>query len=114
MITRQDYMNGQNLHRAYYGQFVNDQVKREVLQFIGLPALLASTDEHLNDIPMKKWDALGGFAFGFQGVMIMKPSTIEPVDINLIREAGEGVSASTMVCIYKEAAKQIIEESTNI
>jgi hypothetical protein len=40
--------------------------------------------------------------------MIMRPTNIEPVDYQLIKEAGEGVSASTMVCIYKEAARQII------
>jgi hypothetical protein len=100
-----------NLHRKYYGQFVNDQVKTEVLRFIGKTALLKSKDEYLNDIPLKKWDALGGFAFSpTTGVMLMKPTYIDPVDIKLIREAAEGVSSSTLVCIYKEAARQIIEE----
>jgi hypothetical protein len=112
MITHEQYMkrndSGFGSHRAYYSQFVNEQVKNEVLRFIGKEALLTSTDEHLNDIPLRKWDALGGFAFK-GSEMIRRPTSIEPVDINLLREAGEGVSAATMVCIYKEAARQIIE-----
>lgn len=110
MLTRNDYMkDSSNLHRAYYGQFVNEQVKNAVLQFIGKDALLKSKDEHLNDIPLKKWDALGGFAFSnTTGEMLHKPATIEPVEIAKLREAGEGVSSATLVCIYKEAARQIM------
>ena len=114
IITRQDYMkDSSNMHRKYYGQFVNENVKRTLLFTISKAELLSSKDEHLNDISMRKWDALGGFAFR-GSEMIMKPTSIEPVDIKLIREAGEGVSASTMVCIYKEAARQIIEEELKV
>ena len=109
-ITRAEYMqDSSNLHRQYYGQFVNDAVKNKVLQFIGKEALLASTDEHLNDIPLKKWDALGGFIFR-GSELILKPTTIEPIEISKLKEANEGVSPSTLVCIYKEAGKQLIEQ----
>lgn len=97
-----------NLHRQYFGQFVNENVKRAVLHAIGKEALLASTDEHLNDIPMKHWDRLSGFAFR-GSEMVMRPTNIEPIDIKLLRETGEGVSCASLVCIYKEAGKQIRE-----
>lgn len=109
MITRKQYMDKEATHRQYYAQFVNDQVKERVIDMFGVDLLLASKDEHLNDLPMAKWDRLGGFAFS-GARMVMKPYNIYPVDINLIKEAGEGVSAATMCCIYKEAAKQIIED----
>ncbi len=112
MMTRAEYMQGDtsSKHRAYYGQFVNEGVKQRVLRDFTAKELAKalSQDEHLNNLSMKKWDAMGGFAFR-GSEMTMRPSNIEPVDIKLIREAGEGVSASTMVCIYKEAARQIVE-----
>ncbi len=113
MFTRQDYMNDKVSHREYYAQFVNEDVKRMVLNMFTLVELENAyrKDEYFNNLPMKKWDQLGGFVFNSHtGEMIMKPTTISPVDIKLIRELGEGVSASTMVCIYKEAAKQIVED----
>lgn len=109
LITRQMYMqNSSELHLMYWGQFVNDKVKADVLSFIGKEALLKSTDEHLNDIPLKKWDALAGFTFR-GGEIISRPTFIDPIDIKLIRETGEGVSCAGLVCIYKEAARQLIE-----
>jgi len=105
-------MNGSGTenHRKYYSQFVNEQVKNEVLRYIGKEALLNSKDEHLNDIPMKKWDSMSGFAFSpTNGDILMKPTSIVPIEYKLLKEAGEGVSCATLVCIYKEAGKQIIE-----
>lgn len=112
MITRAQYMADSSLFNEYYGQFVNEGVKRVVLSYFTKEQLIEAikTDEHLNNLPMKKWDAMGGFAFR-GSEMIMRPTSIEPVDYKLIKEAGEGVSAATMVCIYKTAARQIIEEA---
>lgn len=113
MITRQDYMKDpSNLHRSYYGQFVNDEVKNKVLEMFPLDRLLKSEDKHLNDLPLTKWDLLGGFIFSkTTGEMLQKPNDIRPIEYNLLKEANEGVSSSTMVCIYKEAARQIIESN---
>lgn len=116
MITRQDYLNGKATHREYYGQFVNESVKSKVLKTIGKDKLLASTDEHLNDIPMKKWDSIAGFLWQAQGgqlIAVIKPRTsedVEPIHARLLKEAGDNVSCAGLVCIYKEAAKQIIED----
>ena len=102
-------MNNEITHDEYYSQFVNDGVKQKVVRCIGLNALLRSKDEHLNDIPLNKWDCMGGFAFSGSR-MTMKPTNIRPISYGDIKEAGEDVSASTLVCIYKNAAKQIINE----
>jgi hypothetical protein len=50
--TRNQYMNHEINHRQYYGQFVTPEIKQKVLNAFGIDALLRSTDEHLNDIPV--------------------------------------------------------------
>ena len=109
---KKEYLQGKSLHRKYFAQFVNDSVKHHLLLNISRKELLSSKDPYLNDIAMKRWDALGGFTFNYKsGKMITRPINIEPISLRLLKEAGEGVSASSLVCIYKEAAKQIIEEN---
>lgn len=121
MITRQDYMkDSSKLHRQYYAQFVNDKVKQRVLDTFGLETLKKSyaKDEHFNTnlTPLKKWDLLGGWSWGVirgEQIAIIQPRSttdILPVEYSLLKEAGEGLSNSTMVCIYKEAGRQIIEK----
>lgn len=120
MITRQDYLkDSSNLHRQYFGQFVNENVKKHLLNTFDLETLKKSQakDEFFNTklTPLEKWDLLGGFKFSkTTGEILMKPQSnldILPLDYNLIREAGDGISSSLVVCVYKEAARQIIEES---
>lgn len=114
---RSDYMAGLVSHREYYGQFVNEDVKARVAAVIGLDSLLRSKDEYLNDIPMRKWDSLGGFSWTIRGgeeVATTRPhnsADIEPVIYADLKEAGDGISCAGMVCIYKEAARQMIEEA---
>lgn len=96
MYTRKDYMKGRATHAEYYGQFVDDHTRNWVLTVIGLERLLKSTDEYLNDIPLDWWDS---YARGF-------PSHIG----DKVRAAGDFVSLATVVCIAKQAAKQIIAE----
>lgn len=122
MITRKQYLDfdgniserAEN-HRKYYSQFVNDEVKRMVLNQFTLEELQQSfsKDKHFNTTitPLKKWDAIGGFMFSpTTGETLMQPTTMRPVDPKLIEKAGESFTASTSVCIYKEAAQQILEE----
>lgn len=91
--TRQQVMNHECSHRAYYAQFVTEQVKARVLRGVGKVNLAESTDEHLNDIPLSVWDALG------------------PVGTTAQWDATEGdwPSMAGRTCIYKEAARQIKE-----
>ncbi len=120
IITRQEYLKANrienpNYHREYYAQFVNDEVKRLVLSYFSKEILKQSyeKDEHFNTklTPIEKWDAMGGWAFSkATGETLRRPTSAEPIDYKLIKEAGEWFSSSTTVCIYKEAARQILEE----
>lgn len=92
MFTRKQYMNKEITHRKFFAQFVDDNIKQDVLNSIDLKSLLESTDEHLNDIPLKKWDNLAGYVFSRANDIIRKPSCIEPELLKKLKETGEGVS----------------------
>jgi len=114
MITRKEYMkDSERLHRKYFAQFVDDTIKQEILKAIGIDKLLNSKDEHLNDIPIKLWDNLTGFEFR-GSEMIRKPFSIRKELLDKLTATGEGVSCGGLVCIYKEAGKQIIKQYNKI
>jgi hypothetical protein len=54
--------------------------------------LMESQDEHMNDIPIRLWDAIGPVGSKAQW-----------------DAAGDWPSMVSRTCIYKEAAKQIVE-----
>lgn len=93
IYTRQQYMqdsqvNGTAAHRKYFGQFVNPSTIARVVNAIGKDRILASTNPHMNDIPLASWDRItpqlpgsGGFA-----------------------KAGDYYTLSNGVCLAKEAA----------
>jgi hypothetical protein len=83
------------VHREYFSQFVTEDIKSRVLSSIGGMAIINSTDEHMNDIPLKEWDA----------TLIPCPASV----VKKAKELGENLSQSILVCIAKEAAKQIKE-----
>ena len=99
--TRAEYMKDaqheakgpSTAHRRYFGQFVTDGTKSRVLSAIGLDRLKASTDPHLNDIPLKIWDQLTPQLPGSAG----------------FSKAGDYYTLANGVCLAKEAARQIIE-----
>jgi len=95
--TGVNYKPGDNTaHREYYAQFVTEGVLELVTRGIGIERLLMSTDPHLNDIPLAKWDAL----VPFLGTSVR----------TLLRQAGEGgMTLGVGVCILKEAARQFVE-----
>jgi hypothetical protein len=108
MIQRKEYMNGTFTHREYFSQFVDEEVKSEVLRKFGKERLLKSKDEHLNDLPLKEWDDLSGFTF-HMGEVVSRPHSIRKELHDKLKETGEGVSPAGLVCIYKEGARQVIE-----
>jgi hypothetical protein len=102
MFTRQDYLatpNSTAAHRRFYGQFVTPEIERILLNHISLSDLRASTDPHMNDIPLRRWDDLFN----------LTPSSVWKA----IRDAGDvnACSFANNVCLYKEAARQILEKS---
>lgn len=94
MISRQDYLDKQATHRAYYGQFVTPSIKETVQRQIGMRPLLASLDPHFNDIALDRWAAL--------------PATPDMQDG--VEASGSFLAESEVVCIYKEAARQLRAE----
>lgn len=95
-FTRQQYLNHECSHRQFYAQIVTDEVKATVLQRIGLSKLMASTDENLNDVSLRLWDAL-------PATRAMSEAT---------KATGDYLTLAGKVCIFKEAARQIIEAET--
>ena len=96
MKTRKQYMNKEISFHDYYSQFVTPFVLTWVRQRIGIDRLLASTDPHLNDIPLRAWDR-------FHGSFLSSKSGRLCADAN-----GGGVSLSDAVCTAKTAAQQLI------
>ncbi len=51
-------------HRAYYAQYVTPEAVRGVVSYVGAERILASTDEHMNDIPLRLWDSMADSRHG--------------------------------------------------
>lgn len=94
MYTRKQYLNHECTHAEYFAQFTDDGVRARVLAHIGLDELKASTDEHMNDIALNRWDA----------VLQVFPRHISEA----MREAGDYPTQAGAVCIAKQAAREIL------
>lgn len=105
--TRADYMKNVCDHATYYRQFVNPAVIRIVEQGIGRDAILASKDEHLNDIPLAKWDALAGVRF--HGSQYDGHPSIPTARLIALANGSGGISVSDCVSALKQAAQMIRE-----
>lgn len=89
-------MNNLCTHREYYEQFVSDEIKSTVRQIVGIDALRKSTDEHLNDISLRDWDAI---------------SLEHKAELsNKFIQAGDFYSLAGGVCVAKAAARLILAE----
>ena len=100
MITRKQYMNKDFTHAEYYGQFSSENVVAAVANYIGTDKLLNSTDEHLNDIPLKIWDYAPWF--GMQ-------RDIATANSSTYKDGALCTSPSDKVCAVKAAARKWIE-----
>lgn len=78
--------------RTYYGQFVTPELIRRVVRHIGVDDLRKSTDEHLNDIPLRWWEEM----------------SVGADVVAKLAEVGDFLSAATKVCILKEAGRQYL------
>jgi len=93
MMTRKQYMDGDVSHEDYYSQFVTPAITAIVKERIGVERIERSTDPHLNDIPLSKWDALQP-VIAHEAALPMK-------------ECGDWLSMASCVCIAKQAAKML-------
>ena len=106
MISRADYMvDSAHLHSEYFSQFVTQGTRDQVAAQIGLERIKVSTDPYFNDIPLKEWDQLTGY----NGCSKWKCDLI--CHTAKIKEADEWLTLNTLVCIAKEAARQLKETS---
>lgn len=109
-FTHKDTLEKLCTHRQYYAQFVTEGVKRYVASAIGTERLLASKDEHLNDIPLHLWDRLEP---AIRGMCLSRMGDIEGhTSKDQYGRRMIGWSLCDSGCIAKEAARQIIEEET--
>ena len=97
MIYRQDYMDGKATFREYYGQFVTDEVKSWVLRHFTKDQLRHSTDYHMNDLPLSVW------------LRIIPQPVPYSIDQKLAA-ANDYATQAVLVCIAKEAARQIVDD----
>lgn len=103
--NRKDYMSKKCSHDEYYAQFVNSGVIEIVSFHIGKDKILASEDEHFNDIPLKQWDVLAEPLRHCCGRAVSDSNDSthgEPTKKGYIT-----VSLSDMGCVAKAAARQI-------
>ena len=96
--TVNDRKAAYELHRDYWGRYVKAfNIKLTNRRLLARCALAVSEgDEHMNSpyTDLKRdWDVL----------------TLPANVVRVLREAGEGYSASVNTCIWKEAARQQIE-----
>ena len=98
MFTRQQYLNRECTHREYYAQFVDKQLKRDMTKFVSYELILSSEKENFNDIPLRRWDAAWSVVSTLRNKEKMKT-------------VGDFLTPAGIVCILKEAARQIKEEN---
>ena len=91
MFTRQQYLNHECTHAEYYAQMVTPAIKKAVAAKFNIARLYDGRDDHFNNIPLKEWDYL----------RIPGRVTLPP---------GESLTAAVAVCIWKEAARQLVVE----
>lgn len=101
MHTRQDYLARKVSHEDYYAQFVTERTRKHVGLFFTPEFLRKSLEanKRLNDIPLSEWDHI---------------AESMPFDLKLFRQLDKGgLSKAALVCIVKEAARQVAEQPTN-
>jgi hypothetical protein len=94
MFYRHQYLTGEASHFQYYAQFASEYVKQVVEMVIGQDRISKSRDEHLNDIPLEIWDRIG---------RIILTSKLDAK----MRSLGDYPTLAGLVCIAKNAAKQL-------
>lgn len=102
MITRKEYMaDYENLHRAYYAQFITSAVRANVAR-MDLKKLKHDfkIEDERGDVtqkfyPLRVWDNFLGAGNG-----------------DLMRECGDHMTKAGSVCIHKEAARQRVESAS--
>jgi hypothetical protein len=114
MINRNDYLDGTISHDAYYLTLV-DIIGREAIETLVLKRIAdvghirtcLKTDVHLNNIPLRLWDALDT---AVQRLARKQWTELRPIMWPEGNTAGKFYwSLSDSVCILKAAAKRMAQ-----
>ena len=103
MKTRTQYLNGEISHFDFYAQFVDEPIKNIVRARLERAGYLKNLkekfgeDKNLNNIPLHIWDSFS-----------QSLNTSEVA--GKMREAGDYLTLSGIVCIAKTAAQILIQE----
>ena len=104
-----DYRAGLCSHREYYTQFLTDNIIDYVLKNIGLTVISNSTDTHLNDIPLRRWDALPAIKQLIDTEKFKRLNNVTYAE----HERGNFIwSLCDQICIAKTAARVIKAKKT--
>lgn len=114
MITHKEYMDSTQprIHGRYYAQFVTQDTRNYVLRYFTRETLIKAyrKDPHFNSIPLKEWDAI---AFTNPRNDSGPFRALVPFDRDAHTAAGDYVTRSVLICITKEAARQIATEKAS-
>lgn len=105
IITRKQYMASKGVdHNAYFDQFVTEDTITQVDAWFGADRLSEAyaLDPHMNNIPLKEWDALTATELGdrrFRARLVF--------DRDKTTAAGETITRAVLICIAKAAGRQI-------
>lgn len=94
-------MNNICTHSEYYGKFVSDYVKQLVRSRFGA-RITQSEDPNFNDIELISWDN-----FSTQNLRLASVCS-------KFKAFGDYATLAGLVCVAKEAARQIREESAAV
>ena len=132
IITRADYLkrstaarlhpspsSSMTEHQRYFAQFVTDKTIAHVRQSFDADQLIKAfnADPHLNTIPLDRWDAATWHNVNGSGHRSRETAAGNaggpfyshlPFDRDAIAAAGETVTRAVLVCIAKEAARQLV------
>lgn len=119
IATRAQYLNREIDHKSYYRQFVTETTIADVIRVFGIEKLdrAFAEDEHLNSIPLARWDSFSWCPITTEGTYRQPRNgsdsgpfrSILAVDREAITAAGESLTRAVLVCIAKQAAKVAIE-----
>lgn len=111
-FNRADYMAKRVSHEDYYRQFVTVRLYSVVGRMLG-DRIKASTDKHLNDVPLGLWDTL---AQGSGTVLAAEWAEVATSNASTTRGETRWLSLSDQVCVLKAAGQMIregVEPSNN-
>jgi hypothetical protein len=103
IFTRKQYMNKEVSHHDYYLQFVTQNTEDFVLSDLSIQQIknaIMSGDEHLNRIKIPFNNMGNGGTWWWDHA---------PINILLIKKAGQNKSNSTHTCVAKAAARNLIK-----